>query len=152
LQINFFERIIGSGFYSGYSPIASGTAGSLAALLIYFIPGFEKLYIIISFSVLFFFIGIPIGSKFEKIYGKDPAQCTIDEFVGTWISLIALPKTVPISITAFLIWRVLDILKPPPARKFEQFKGGFGIMIDDVISAIYTLFIMHVIVYLVGYF
>jgi phosphatidylglycerophosphatase A len=152
LRINFLERLIGSGLYSGYSPVASGTVASFVALLIYFIPGFEKLYIIIPGSILFLLFGIPLGSKFEKIYGKDPKQCTIDEFVGMWISLIALPKTIGISIVTFLIWRILDIIKPPPARKLEKIEGGFGIMFDDVVSAIYTLLIMHVLVYLVGKF
>jgi phosphatidylglycerophosphatase A len=152
LQINFLEKLIGSGLYSGYSPVASGTAASMVALLIYFIPGFEQLYIIVPVSILFLLYGIPLGSKFEKIYGKDPKQCTIDEFVGMWISLIALPKTMEIAITTFFIWRVLDIIKPPPARKLEKINGGIGIMIDDVVSAIYTLLIMHVVVYLVGKF
>jgi phosphatidylglycerophosphatase A len=152
LRINFFEKLIGSGLYSGYSPVASGTVASLVALLIYFIPGFEKLYLIVPVSILFFLYGIPLGTKFEKIYGKDPKQYTIDEFVGMWISLIALPKTIGIAIVTFFIWRILDIVKPPPARKLEIIKGGFGIMIDDVVSAIYTLLIMHVVVYLVGKF
>lgn len=152
MQINFLEKLIGSGLYSGYSPVASGTVASFVALLIYFIPGFEQLYIIITVSILFFLYGIPLGSKFEKIYGKDPKQCTIDEFVGMWISLIALPKSIGIAITTFFIWRILDIIKPPPARKLEKINGGFGIMIDDVVSAIYTLLIMHVIVYLAGKF
>jgi phosphatidylglycerophosphatase A len=150
LHINFFEKLIGSGLYSGYSPVASGTVASLVALLIYFIPGFEQLYIIAPVSILFFLYGIPLGTKFEKIFGKDPKQCTIDEFIGMWISLIALPKTIGIVLTAFFIWRILDIIKPPPARKLEEINGGFGIMIDDVVSAIYTLLIMHVVVYLVG--
>jgi phosphatidylglycerophosphatase A len=152
LRINFFEKIIGSGLYTGYSPVASGTVSSFVALLIYFIPGFEQLYVIIPVSILFLLYGIPLGSKFEKVYGKDPAQCTIDEFVGMWISLIALPKTIGISIVTFLVWRIFDIIKPPPARKLEQIKGGFGIMIDDVSSAIYTLIIMHVVVYFIGKF
>ena len=152
MRINFFEKLIGSGLYSGYSPVASGTVASLVALLIYFIPGFEKLYLIVPVSILFFLYGIPLGTKFEKIYGKDPKQYTIDEFVGMWISLIALPKTIGIAIVTFFIWRILDIVKPPPARKLEIIKGGFGIMIDDVVSAIYTLLIMHVVVYLVGKF
>jgi phosphatidylglycerophosphatase A len=152
LGINFFEKLIGSGLYSGYSPVASGTAASMVALLIYSIPGFEQLYIIVPVSILFLLYGIPLGSKFEKIYGKDSKQCTIDEFVGMWISLIALPKTMEIAITTFFIWRVLDIIKPPPARKLEKINGGIGIMIDDVVSAIYTLLIMHVVVYLVGKF
>lgn len=152
MRINFLEKLIGSGLYSGYSPVASGTVASLVALLIYFIPGFEQLYIIVPVSILFLLSGIPLGTKFDKIYGKDPKQCTIDEFVGMWISLIALPKTMGIAITTFFIWRILDIIKPPPARNLEKIKGGFGIMIDDVVSAIYTLLIMHVVVYLVGQF
>ena len=152
MRINFLEKLIGSGLYSGYSPVASGTVASFVALLIYFIPGFEQLYLIISVSILSLLIGIPLGSKFEKIYGKDPKQCTIDEFAGMWISLIALPKSIGIAITTFFIWRILDIIKPPPARKLEKINGGFGIMIDDVVSAIYTLLIMHVIVYLAGKF
>lgn len=152
MRINFLEKLIGSGLYSGYSPVASGTAASLVALIIYFIPHFEQLYIIVPVSIIFFLYGIPLGTKFEKIYGKDPKQCTIDEFIGMWISLIALPKTIGIALSAFFVWRILDIIKPPPARKLEKINGGFGIMIDDVVSAIYTLLIMHVVVYLVGQF
>jgi phosphatidylglycerophosphatase A len=148
LKINFFEKFIGSGFYTGYSPVASGTVGSAAAILIYLIPGFENLYIIIPLTILFAGYGIYIGTKFEKEYGKDPAQCTVDEVVGTWISLIALPKILWVVISSFLLWRILDIIKPPPARNLEKLNGGLGIMIDDVISGLYTLLIMHLIVYL----
>ncbi|MEJ2105258.1 MAG: phosphatidylglycerophosphatase A, partial [Ignavibacteriaceae bacterium] len=136
----------------GYFPVASGTVGSLAALIIYLIPGFERLYIIIPSIAIFTFYGIYLGNKFENKYGKDPAECTVDEIVGTWISLIALPKTIGIIIIAFLLWRILDIIKPLPARNLEKLKGGLGIMIDDVISGIYTLIIMHLIVYLLGKF
>jgi phosphatidylglycerophosphatase A len=152
LKINFFEKFIGSGFFTGYSPVASGTVGSIAAVLIYLIPGFEQLIIIIPGIIIFLAYGIYLGNKFEVEYGKDPAQCTVDEVVGTWISLVALPKTVGIIVAAFLIWRILDIIKPPPARGLEKLKGGLGIMIDDVVSGIYTLIIMHLIVYLLGKF
>lgn len=152
MKINLFERFIGSGFFTGYSPVASGTVGSLAAIIIYLIPGFEKLFVIIPATLLFIVYGIYIGTKFETEYGKDPSQCTVDEVVGTWISLIALPKTIGIIIAAFFLWRILDIIKPPPARNLEQLKGGLGIMIDDVISGIYTLIIMHLVVYLLGTF
>jgi len=152
LKINFFEKFIGSGFYTGYSPYISGTVGSLAALIIYLIPGFENLFIIVPAIIIFMVYGIHVGNKFESEYGKDPSQCTVDEVVGTWISLIALPKTIGIIITAFFLWRILDIIKPPPARNLERLKGGLGIMIDDVISGIYTLIIMHLVVYLLGTF
>jgi len=152
LKINFFEKFIGSGFYTGYFPIASGTVGSAAAILIYLIPGFENLYIIIPAAILMAGYGIYIGTKFEKKYGKDPAQCTIDEVVGTWISLFALPKTFWVILVSFLLWRILDIIKPPPARNLERLNGGFGIMLDDVVSGIYTLLIMHLVVYLLVIF
>lgn len=152
MKINFFEKFIGSGFYTGYFPIASGTVGSAAAILIYLIPGFENLYIIIPAAILMAVYGIYIGTKFEKEYGKDPAQCTIDEVVGTWISLFALPKTFWVILVSFLLWRILDIIKPPPARNLERLNGGFGIMLDDVVSGIYTLLIMHLVVYLLVIF
>lgn len=152
MKLNFFERLIGSGFYSGYSPIASGTVGSIVAIVIYLIPGFENLFVIIPFTIILIAYGIFVGTKFEAQYGKDPAECTVDEVVGTWISLIALPKTIWIIITTFFVWRILDIIKPPPARNLERLKGGLGIMIDDVISGFYTLIIMHLVVYLLGKF
>jgi len=149
-QINWFEKLIGSGFYTGYVPIASGTFGSLVAIVIYIIPGFERLEIIIPAIILLFSYGLFVSSKFEKVYGKDPSQCTVDEVVGTWIALIALPKSFLIVFTTFLVWRVLDIIKPFPARSSEKLPGGFGIMIDDVISGFYTSVIVHLFVYIFG--
>ena len=133
-----------------YIPIASGTFGSLVAIAIYIIPGFERLEIIIPAIILLFSYGLFVSSKFEKIFGKDPSQCTVDEVVGTWISLIALPKTLLIIAAAFLIWRALDIIKPFPAKTSEKLPGGIGIMIDDVISGFYTLVIVHLFVYIFG--
>ncbi len=149
-QIRLFEKIIGSGFFTGYIPVASGTFGSLVALLIYFIPGFEQAVIIIPVTIITFVIGLYISDKFEKVYGDDPAQCTIDEIVGTWIALLFLPKTIGIALTSFFIWRILDIIKPPPAKQSENLKGGWGIMMDDVISGFYTLVIMHIFILIIG--
>jgi len=145
MKINFFENFFGSGFYTGYIPLASGTFASLAALAIYFIPDFEKPYVIIPAIFIFVFLGIRLGTKFENLYGKDPAECTIDEVVGMWITLLFLPKDFFIALIAFIVWRTLDIIKPFPARKSESLEGGLGIMMDDIISAIYSLIIVHLI-------
>jgi phosphatidylglycerophosphatase A len=145
--LNFVEKLLGSGFYTGYIPIASGTFASLVALMIYFIPGFENNYIIFSFIILSTSFTIYIGSKFEILYGKDPHECTIDEFVGMWISLLFLPKNILLSIIVFLIWRILDILKPYPANKLENLKGGLGIVADDIVAGIYTCIISNIGVY-----
>jgi len=152
VKLNFIEKLLGSGFYTGYIPLASGTFGTLAALIIYLIPGFENPYVIVPSIFIFFIYGVYVGNKFENIYGKDPSECTIDEIVGTWISYLLLPKTIGIIITTFFLWRALDIFKPYPARKLENLNGGLGIMIDDVVSGFYTLIIMHLVVYFFGKF
>lgn len=152
IKLSLIEKLLGSGFYTGYIPFASGTFGTLAALIIYLIPGFENPYVIVPAIIIFFIYGIYVGNKFENVYGKDPSECTIDEVVGTWISYLLLPKTVGIIIITFFLWRALDIFKPYPARKLENLNGGLGIMIDDVVSGFYTLIIMHLVVYFLGKF
>jgi phosphatidylglycerophosphatase A len=144
MKLSFFDRLIGSGFYSGYVPIAPGTFGSLAALIIYLIPGFENWYILIPAIILSFILGVPIGTKFEKFYNKqDPRYCTIDEFAGMWISLLFVPKEIIPVTLAFFIWRIMDIIKPYPARKLEELSGGLGVMMDDVIAGVYSLLFVH---------
>jgi phosphatidylglycerophosphatase A len=148
-QINWFEKLLGSGFYTGYIPFASGTFGSLVAILIYLIIPKSEDYRALLFLIVFFSIsGIIVAGKFEKKYGKDPSQCTIDEWIGTWISLINIPKEIIWITLAFLIWRLLDIIKPFPARKVENLNGGFGIIADDLISGFYTFLIMQIIFHL----
>jgi phosphatidylglycerophosphatase A len=152
VKLSFIEKLLGSGFYTGYIPFASGTFGTLASLFIYLIPGFENPYVIVPAIIVFFIYGVYVGNKFENVYGKDPSECTIDEVVGTWISYLLLPKTIGIIIITFFLWRALDIFKPYPARKLEDLNGGLGIMIDDVVSGFYTLIIMHLVVYFFGKF
>lgn len=141
--------MLGSGFYTGYIPFASGTFGSLAALFIYCIPGFEKIPVLAGMIVLFIILGLKIGDKFDHYYGKDPSECTIDEFVGMWITLLFVPKKLEFLILSFVIWRIFDIIKPFPARNMELLPGGMGIMMDDIVSAIYSLITVHVIILLI---
>ncbi len=147
MKLNILEKIIGSVFFTGYIPFASGTFGSLAALMIYLIPGFENPTVMLIGISFFSVIGVKIGTKFEKVYGKDPSQCTVDELVGMWISLLFVPKTLVNVIIAFFIWRLMDIVKPAPARQLEKLNGGLGIMIDDVVSGIYSLIVIHILIH-----
>lgn len=143
MKINLIEKVIGSGFYTGYIPNASGTFASLLAYIIFLIPGFENptfLMLLISVSIV---IGVKIADKFESIYGKDPPQFTLDEFIGSWISLLFLPKKVWFIIPTFFVWRLLDIYKPFPANFFEKLKGGWGVILDDLISGIYTFILIQ---------
>lgn len=147
MKLNFLEKFLGSGFYTGYIPFASGSFGSLAGLLIYLIPGFENLFIIIPSILIFSLLGIKIGNKFELVYGKDPKECTIDEVVGMWISLLFLPKEWEFLVISFIVWRLMDIIKPFPANKLELLQGGMGIMLDDIVAGLYTAIIMNLLIY-----
>jgi phosphatidylglycerophosphatase A len=144
MEPSLATKLFASAVFSGYSPVASGTVGSAVALLFYFIPGFES-FTIIGPSILIVFLGgIKAGAAMEKRYGHDPAEVTIDEVLGMWISLLLLPKIIFIVIAAFFIFRFFDIIKPFPARKFDAMHGGLGIMMDDVIAGIYTNIVLQI--------
>jgi phosphatidylglycerophosphatase A len=143
-MIQQIKKVIGSGFFSGYFPFAPGTIGSLVALVIFLIPGFGNIYVILPAIIVCFFIGLPLGDYFEDLYGKDPKQFTLDEFVGTWIALLITPKTLELILVTFVVWRVLDIIKPFPANRAESLNGGLGIMLDDVVSGMYSLIFIYI--------
>jgi phosphatidylglycerophosphatase A len=92
-----------------------------------------------------FFLGIWVSGEVEKNEGKDPQVVVIDEFVGQWIALLFLPRILWIFISGFVIFRILDIIKPFPAADLEEIEGGRGILLDDVIAGIYTNFALHLI-------
>lgn len=146
VRIPWFTRAFASGLYTGYSPVASGTAGSALGLGFYLIPGFEQPWIIITLCFLVFVLGAKAAGILERRYGHDPAEVTIDEVLGMWISLLFLPKSLLTAIAAFFIFRIMDIVKPFPARKFDSLTGGFGIMADDVVAGFYTNAVMHILV------
>lgn len=148
MKVTRDEIVLATGFYTGYIPIAQGTFGSILATFIYCIPGFENPWFLIPMTIITLIYGVKVCSKMEKLLGKDPSECTIDEFVGTWISYLFLPKTILVIIIAFFIWRILDILKPLPANLMENIPGGWGIMLDDVVSGFYTALIVHLLLYL----
>lgn len=137
-SVSFLTRCIATGLFSGYSPIASGTAGSFVALLLYFIPGFEQPLTLGTIIAATFIIGTVVSSIMEKKFGDDPSIVVIDEFVGMWISLLFLPQTFLAVTLAFFLFRAHDIVKIPPARQLEAIPNGFGIMLDDVVAGIYA--------------
>ncbi len=136
--VGFATKAFASGLFSGFSPVASGTVGSAVGLAIYCIPGFERWYVLLPASLVVLVLGIRASDAMEKVYGQDPGEVTIDEVVGMWVSLLFLPKTILVATVAFFVFRILDIVKPFPARRFDTLHGGTGVMLDDVVSAIYT--------------
>jgi phosphatidylglycerophosphatase A len=142
MMIKRLKYLIATGFGTGYSPFASGTVGSLAALFLFILFPFDD-YLWLAISIVMFVIGIWTSGTIEKEKGKDPGIVVIDEFVGQWIALIFLPRTLWIFVAGFLLFRILDIIKPFPAADLEEIEGGIGIMLDDLIVAIYTNIALH---------
>ncbi|MDP2209021.1 MAG: phosphatidylglycerophosphatase A [Bacteroidota bacterium] len=143
-NIPFTARIIATGLFTGYSPIAPGTAGSALGLTIFFISGVGDTYFFIPLIIITFFIGVLTSSILEKSLGSDPSVVVIDEIVGMWISLLFLPSNLIIMISAFLLFRIFDIVKPFPCRRAEKLKLGWGIMLDDVIAGIYANLLLQI--------
>jgi phosphatidylglycerophosphatase A len=142
-SIPFYIKFLATGFYTGYSPIIPGTTGTLAGIAVYLIPSFEQPLTISLAIIVGFLFGVYAGAKIEKSAGHDPSIVVIDEMVGMWISLFLLPKTFPVVLGAFVLFRILDTVKPQPARFFQKKSGGMAIMVDDVVSAIYTNLIVR---------
>lgn len=154
-KVDFFSVIFSSGLYSGYAPWASGTFGSLLAVLFFFIPGFANLYILVPAIVLSFVLGIFTSSQMVKRYGDDPSVVVIDEFVGMWITILISSffyEDLLVLIIGFFMFRFFDIVKLFPASYFDNMKNGFGIMMDDVISGIYGGFVTVLVIFLIKLF
>ncbi len=139
-MINKLSRFLATGFYSGYAPIAPGTAGSAVAWLIFIlIPGLRDLPLLLLI-VLVFFIGVKVATDVEKTDGHDASVIVIDEMVGMWVSLLILPVSMSWTwwIAAFFLFRFFDIIKPFPAGKSQKLPAGWGIMMDDLFAGLYA--------------
>lgn len=140
----FLTRLIGTFFYVGYFPLIPGTAGSIAALIVYFLVKNNILIYSLTLIVLLA-LGFLAGGRLEQLLRKkDPSCVVIDEVCGMLISLIFLPYDIKLVIIAFFIFRALDTLKPYPVGRLEIMKGSMGIMMDDVAAGIYTNMILQV--------
>ncbi|MBI5665651.1 MAG: phosphatidylglycerophosphatase A [Nitrospirae bacterium] len=124
--------------FIGYLPYAPGTFGSAIGFLpvIVFKPEDMSLLAVILPLLL---LGTITSHNAEKLLGKDSGHIVIDELCGYLISVLFVPKTFSYLFAAFILFRVFDILKPPPIRKIDEMvPGGAGIMLDDVIAGIFA--------------
>lgn len=138
-------KIVTSFFYLGHSPFMPGTIGSLGGLAVYFLVRNNDL--LYGFSILFLFLlGIMFSGEAEKIYKRKDAQMiVIDEACGMLLTLFFVPFSVFSVVLGFFLFRIFDILKPPPAKRMEKLTGSLGVMFDDIIAAIYANLILQVI-------
>jgi len=131
--------VLASVFGAGYAPVASGTVDSFVTVVAIWLLPLTPLRIAVALVVVTL-IGIWAGSRVERLLGKkDPGVIVIDEVAGMLLSVILLPPTIPVLVTAFLLFRLFDIWKPFPARESQALTGGMGVMVDDLVAGVYAL-------------
>jgi len=134
-----------TGFGVGYSPVAPGTLGTLVAIPVYYFLSNISSPIYEITLIGFFFLSVWISENAEIFFGKkDDQRIVIDEMMGFLITMLWVPKTMRFIIIGFLLFRFFDILKPFPIRRLEgRHRGGFGVVLDDVMAGVYGNIILH---------
>ena len=140
-------RILAIWFGAGSLPKAPGTWGSIVALPIgYAITFWGNVELLATIAILMFIVGIWASNVTSNEMGvTDPSEIVIDEVVGQWITLLAVPPNIILYFFGFILFRLFDIYKPWPISWADKnIKGGFGIMLDDAIAALYAVIFLLV--------
>jgi phosphatidylglycerophosphatase A len=144
--------MLAAGLGTGYSPLASGTAGSLLAIVIWwYLPEILVLKLVLALFVLV--ISIPISTAAEKLFArKDDSHIVIDEIAGMWLSLIFVPHNIRYYAAAFFLFRLFDVIKPLGIKTIQSWRGGWGIVMDDVFAGILANIVLQTGIYAAGLF
>jgi len=153
MQPTLLDRILTTSLGAGYSPVAPGTMGAVVGTLFwlagYYCLGFGTLQGVTAVCVIVFtLLSIRPIDRLETVWGPDPSRVVIDETVGVWICLLAVPADATgltswgYVLAAFALFRLFDIFKPFGIRRMEQLPGGWGVMMDDVMAGCWGAIIM----------
>jgi phosphatidylglycerophosphatase A len=136
--------------YIGYAPVAPGTFGSAAGLVVFYaVRSTGSVTVELAVIVALFLIGLWAGTVAEHHFGGiDPGPVVLDEVVGMLITLALLPVNLSGVVVGFLVFRVLDVVKPWPSARMERWPGGLGVMSDDCMAAIYGNLVMRGLIFL----
>jgi phosphatidylglycerophosphatase A len=148
-------RIFGTSFGLGYIPFASGTFGTLPAVGMFVVvaalaPAEWLPWLLAAMTLVASAACVAIGNWAEGVWGrKDPGRFTLDEIAGYLLTVLLFhpPLTRQMVAWTFLVTRMLDIVKPFPARHSERLPGGWGILLDDLISSVYAAIILYALNY-----
>jgi phosphatidylglycerophosphatase A len=140
---------IAQGAYTGRFPIAPGTAGTLAGVLLYlWMKGLSPgIYPVVC--LFLFVLGTWVSGRAEELLGKkDHPSIVIDEIAGYMVSMFLVPPTWGFLVAGFLLFRFFDIVKPYPLKRLQDIRGGLGVMLDDIGAGIYTNVVLQLVIYL----
>lgn len=134
--------------YIGFAPVAPGTFGSAAGLLVYAaLRQASSTALDLAVIVVLFAAGVwSAGVAERELKNTDPGPVVLDEVVGMLITLALVPVNLTGAIVGFIVFRILDVVKPWPSARFEALHGGLGIMADDAMAAVYGNLLMRVLI------
>lgn len=148
---NSWIKFLATGFYSGLSPVAPGTMGTLVGLILLYISFKVNLIQQIGFPAAFLVVlaAVIIAQLAQnRIYEeKDDQEIVIDEIAGYCLAMYALP--INMLIPAFVMFRIFDIWKPKPVARLEELEGGLGVVADDLGAGVITAVLLNFILYFV---
>jgi len=123
----------------GFSPVAPGTVGTLGAVPLYWALSRLSFPPYLIATAALFAVGVHAAGRAGQYWGVvDASPIVIDEVVGYLVTVALVPWSWPAAIAAFLLFRVMDVVKPWPASAFDRVKNGFGVVLDDVAAGVYA--------------
>lgn len=163
---NIFDKVLGTACGAGYWPWGPGTMGAAVGVLVWWLASlvlaWQTLFsVTLAAVVVVTLISVPSINRLEQEWGPDPSRVVIDEVVGVWICLLAVPaprflvaNNTPAwcwILGAFLLFRFFDIVKPLGVRSMEKLPGGWGVMADDILAGIYGAAVMLIIAFVISF-
>ncbi len=142
------HKLIASFFGTGYIGKGSGTVAAIIACVIWYFSGLGNEWVTaLTIALVVTLTGIWSSGKMEELWGHDSSRVVIDEVAGMLISLLFIPVSWKYALAALFLFRFFDILKPLFIRRMEKIKGGWGVMMDDVLAGIYANVLVQVVIY-----
>jgi phosphatidylglycerophosphatase A len=142
---NFFAKTMATFFYAGFFPLVPGTFASLLGLALLFLIK-DSSFIYGVFTVILVILGFLVAGRAERILQqKDSRYIVIDEVAGMFLCMAILPYNIILLLVGFFLFRLLDTLKPFPAGRLQNLTGSAGIMLDDIVAALYTNIILQIV-------
>tara|TARA_R110002050_G_scaffold20348_1_gene57644 strand:- start:31977 stop:32456 length:480 start_codon:yes stop_codon:yes gene_type:complete len=148
------HKIIASGFGTGYVPIAPGTAGSILGIVLFYLLNQIEInlglslntILLVNAGVIFFvtLVGVNSIKNVHYQWKHDASAIVIDEIVGVWIAVFAMPHEWKYYIIALILFRFFDITKPFFIRKLDKMSSDWSVMLDDVLAGLYSLVVIQI--------
>ncbi len=142
--MNPFLVLLSTGCYTGYSPKAPGTLGSVLGVILAWALSFAPPPVYLIAMALGIPLAIWVSGRAEQHFGHDAKEIVVDEVIGMIITLAWVPAGLTPIILGFVFFRFMDITKIFPANYAQHLPGGLGIVADDVVAAIYANFLVHI--------